>query len=242
MANNTEKTSGVTKEFSRFAKAYDQYNIIQSEVAQTLVSRLPLKSYGTIIDIGSGSGKVYHNLLEQDVLFERFVALDSSSEMLEIHPEEKCVEKVCADFNLPETFEILGTSDETLLLSSSALQWSRNLDFTFSQLSRLSDRAFFAIFTSNTFKTLHQYAGVDSPIYSAEILKNSIDSYYDALYEVRQYKLHFGSVHEMFRYIKKSGVSGGEKRLGYKETKALMRQYPLDYLEFEVLFVEAKKM
>jgi malonyl-CoA O-methyltransferase len=45
----------------------------------------------------------------------------------------------------------------------------------------------------------------------------------------------------MFRYIKKSGVSGGKKRLGYKEMKALMKHYPLDYLEFEVLFVEAER-
>jgi malonyl-CoA O-methyltransferase len=41
----------------------------------------------------------------------------------------------------------------------------------------------------------------------------------------------------MFQYIKRSGVSGGEKQLGFKEIKVLMNSYPLDYLEFEVLFV-----
>jgi malonyl-CoA O-methyltransferase len=239
--DKVKKASNAIKEFSRFAKAYDQYNIIQSEVAKRLVSSLSAGHYQMIIDIGAGSGKVYQNLLEYDISFEHFIALDSSSEMLEIHPAEKCVKKVCADFNLPETFEKLDTKEETLLLSSSALQWSRDLNFTFSRLSRLSDKAYFAIFTSNTFKTLHQYAGVDSPIYSAETLKNAIDTYYNASYELRQYKLHFDSVHEMFRYIKKSGVSGGKKRLGYKEMKALMKHYPLDYLEFEVLFVDAKR-
>ncbi|KYJ86965.1 methyltransferase [Sulfurovum riftiae] len=240
MANKIEKASSAIKEFSRFAKAYDQYNIIQSEVAKTLVSQLPLKSYRTIIDIGAGSGKVYENLLEHDISFERFIALDSSLEMLEIHPEDSCIEKVCADFNREQTFQSLKATEETLLLSSSALQWSRDLHFTFAQLSELSDQAYFAIFTSNTFKALHHCAGVNSPIYSTEVLKKAIDTYYDASYELRQYKLHFDSVHEMFRYIKKSGVSGGEKRLGYKETKALMKHYPLNYLEFEVLFVEAK--
>ena len=44
----------------------------------------------------------------------------------------------------------------------------------------------------------------------------------------------------MFRYIKKSGVSSGEKKLSYAETKQLMETYPLDHLEFEVLFVEAE--
>jgi len=242
VANKMEKTTSVIKEFSRSAKVYDQYNIIQSEVARTLVSFLPLNAYHTIIDIGSGSGKVYQNLLERNILFERFIALDSSPEMLKIHPAKESVEKLCADFNLLETFKILDIPDETLLLSSSALQWSKNLDFTFSQLSKLAERAFFAIFTSNTFKTLHRSAGVTSPIYSTEMLKKNINTYYNASYEQRQYKLHFGSVHEMFQYIKKSGVSGGEKRLGYKEVKSLMKSYPLDYLEFEVLFVKAKTL
>jgi len=46
----------------------------------------------------------------------------------------------------------------------------------------------------------------------------------------------------MFRYIKKSGVSGGEKQLSYKQIKHLMKAYPLDYLEFEVLFIKADSM
>jgi malonyl-CoA O-methyltransferase len=43
----------------------------------------------------------------------------------------------------------------------------------------------------------------------------------------------------MLNYIKKSGVSGGEKKLTYKQVKNLIKNYPLDYLEFEVLFVDA---
>jgi malonyl-CoA O-methyltransferase len=42
----------------------------------------------------------------------------------------------------------------------------------------------------------------------------------------------------MLRYIKKSGVSGGVKQLGYTEMKTLMLEYPLSYLEFEVIFVK----
>ena len=46
------------------------------------------------------------------------------------------------------------------------------------------------------------------------------------------------SVHDMLRYIKRSGVGGGVKQLGYKEMKSLMLEYPLKYLEFEVIFVK----
>ncbi|SFV57032.1 Biotin synthesis protein BioC [hydrothermal vent metagenome] len=241
MGKKEKKTSNASKEFSRFAKAYDQYSIIQSEVAKTLVSKLPENSYKTIIDIGAGSGRVYQNLLSQNISFEHFIALDSSSEMLEIHPDAKSVKKVCSDFNCTEVFDTLEQTEDTLLLSSSALQWSTDPEATFVRLSQLASRAHFAIFTSNTFKTLHQSAGIHSPIYSTDRLKSAIGKHYHANYEVRQYKLHFDAVYEMFRYIKKSGVSGGEKKLGYKETKVLMEKYPLDYLEFEVLFAEGKR-
>jgi len=33
-------------------------------------------------------------------------------------------------------------------------------------------------------------------------------------------------------------VSGGKKRLSYKQIKNLMAVYPLDYLEFEVMLVK----
>jgi malonyl-CoA O-methyltransferase len=53
-----------------------------------------------------------------------------------------------------------------------------------------------------------------------------------------QYKLEFDSVREMFRYIKRSGVSGNRNLLGFKEMKKLMNEYPLNYLEFEVVFIQ----
>ncbi len=41
----------------------------------------------------------------------------------------------------------------------------------------------------------------------------------------------------MFKYIKRSGVSGSRKILSYKESKKLLNEYPLSYLEFEVIYI-----
>ncbi len=73
-------------------------------------------------------------------------------------------------------------------------------------------------------------------------MRETIEKYYHAEFELKEYRLYFETVREMFNYIKKSGVSGGEKQLTYKQTKQLMKTYPLDYLEFEVLFVEATSL
>ena len=237
-----EAMSNVIQEFSRFAHEYDTYNVIQAEVAKALVEQLPSSHYTTLIDIGCGSGEVYKNLEKNHISFEQLIALDSSPEMLEIHPSSKKIKKICADFNKLQTFENLSFAPENLILSSSALQWSKDLDFTLSEISKRSSHAYFTIFTSNTFKTLHETAKITSPIYSEDVLKNTIEKYYRAAFELKKYKLHFKSVREMFNYIKKSGVSGGERQLTYKQTKQLMKNYPLDYLEFEVLFVKATSL
>jgi len=234
------KASKVIKQFARFAQQYNTYNVIQAEVAQTLVDKISEKHYKYIIDIGCGSGEVYKNIEKNKIKFDTFIALDSSLEMLELHPVCSSIEKISADFNTIETFRQLDVlEDETLLLSSSALQWSKNLDFVFAQLSKKSSEAYFAIFTANTFKTLHETAQIHSPIYTEDTLREIIMKYYDASFELQEYRLEFKTVRDMFKYIKKSGVSGGEKKLSYRQTKQLMDVYPLNYLEFEVLFVKA---
>ncbi len=235
--------SNVIKEFSRFAHQYDEHNMIQAEVAKTLISKLPLQRYSTILDLGCGSGEVFKNLQKQHISFDSFTAFDSAKSMLDIHPEVQNITKVCADFNNRIFLETLPGKDYDLLLSSSAIQWSKDLNFTLNALSSLSKTAYLAIFTSGTFKTLHQTANIKSPIYSAEELqKNILQHYDDVTFELHTYTLHFDTVRDMFSYIKKSGVSSGEKKLSYKQMKTLMKMYPLDHLEFEVLFVEAKNL
>jgi len=233
--------SNVIQEFSRFAHQYDRYNVIQAQVANTLAEKVPIGNYSAILDIGCGSGEVFRNLQKKIIMPEYFVVLDSSEKMLDIHPETKCITKVCADFNDKNFLDALPAKHYDLLLSSSALQWSEDLDFTLEELSKLSNTFYAAIFTSGTFKTLHQVANINSPIYSAETLQENISKHYsDVSFVLHHYTLVFDSVREMFQYIKKSGVSSGEKKLSYKQTKHLMENYPLNHLEFEVLFVEAR--
>jgi len=235
--------STIIKEFSRFAHAYDKYNMIQAEVAQRLISKLPKSAYTSLLDIGSGSGEVTKNLDQRGILYKHLTAFDSSQNMLDLHPAKTNIVKIQGDFNSKDFVSRLPEKRYDLILSSSALQWSKDLDLTLGELLKCSDTLHAALFTSGTFKTLHRTANVTSPIQSAEVLQEVLRKHYKVTtFEVHTYSLYFDSVREMFRYIKKSGVSSGEKKLSFKETKSLMKSYPLDHLEFEVLFVEAKNM
>ena len=231
----------IVKEFSRFAEEYQKHNRIQVEVASKLTSMLDSNRYKKVLDLGCGSGAIYENLIKNSIIVDEFIAFDFSKEMLELHPTAFNIEKICADFNNQDSFIDYKNGYFDMVISASALQWSKDLSKVLKTISLLSERFYFSFFTSKTFNTLHEIAGVTSPIYSMESILEKLNRDYNYKFEVVEYKLYFNSVLEMLRYIKRSGVSGGTNKLSYREMKRLMREYPLDYLEFEVLFVNATK-
>lgn len=223
----------IQQEFSKSAKYYDDYNIIQQEVAKKLVSLIPNKPKN-ILDIGCGSGTVYKKI---DWELDSFIGVDFSTNMLQNHPLSKKIRLVNGDFNDEIFLKSISNYKVDCILSSSSLQWAKNPDMLFYHLSLLKVPMYLAIFTSNTFKTLNKIIKSDSIILGKEKIISSIQKYFNINYEVCNYNLKFDSKDEMFKYIKKSGVSGNRNILTFKQTKKLIQEYPLDYLEFEVLFI-----
>jgi len=225
------------REFDRFAASYAKTNIIQRQVAEYLVSWIEEREYPRILDLGCGSGEVYRRLRAKGIGFDEFWGVDLSEEMLRKHPKDRRIHCRLGDFSDASLLDELASQTWDLLLSSSALQWSSDLDRTLSGLSRIGAPAYFALFTAGTFRTLHRTAGLDSPILDFPHTFEALRRHYRPRKAERvKYRLHFDSTREIFAYIKKSGVSGGEARLSYRQTKRLMREYPVDYLEFELLF------
>ena len=242
MPNNKNSNSSVIKEFSRFANEYHKYNIIQTSVASSLAKHISKYNYNTILDIGCGNGVLYHELHNLQKSIKHYYALDLSSSMLELHPSAKNITKLNMDFNNPSFISTLPFKHIDIIASSSALQWCHNLDKLFKDISYLSNNLSVAIFTSNTFKTLHQLAHIQSPILSKDDILSASKKFHKPLYHTtKEYKLYFKLKKEIFEYIKKSGVSGGKKQLSYRETKALINSYPYEYLEFEVIFLSTNQ-
>ena len=68
-------------------------------------------------------------------------------------------------------------------------------------------------------------------------IKDAFSSYFLCEFETIFYKLEFDNKKELFDYIKKSGVSG-KSELTFEKAKKLYKEYNLNYLEFEVIFVK----
>jgi len=227
----------IQSEFSKYADQYGSYNIIQEKVVRRLIDDLDEKPR-KILDLGCGKGALFNAISWE---MEHFVGVDFAPGMLELHPKERSnvdvVECVYGDFNDVSLFHELSYSGFERIFSASALQWADNLEQVFANVASLKKPISLAIFTGSTFKTLFEVANVKPLLRSKEEVEAVAKRHFNAKIETVQYKLEFDSVREMFRYIKKSGVSGSRNVLSYKEMKKLMQEYPLNYLEFEVAFI-----
>lgn len=224
----------VSNEFSRYADGYGDYNVIQKKVVKHLVARIP-DCPKIILDIGCGQGAIAKRI---DWPYAHFIGIDFAPRMLELHPKNDRIECIYGDFGNPDLYDGLRSYAFDRILSASALQWSPNLANTFELIQSLDAPVSLAIFTGGTFKTLFETAGVAPLLRSADEVGTLAQRIFGASCEQVNYSLSFENTREMFRYIKRSGVSGNRNLLSYKETKALMRSYPLEYLEFEVLFIQ----
>ncbi len=225
--------SSACHEFSRYAAEYGSRNVIQRHVAHKLINSIETHPR-RILDLGCGNGTLF-SLIDWEI--EHFVGVDFSDSMLSHHPSSPNVELILGDFNDPELFERLKDEHYDRIYSASALQWAEDLESVIESLASLNTPMSLAIFTAGTFKTLHECAEVTPLLRSSDEVMAIAEKHLDAQFEVLHYTLEFDSVREMFSYIKRSGVSGGRKVLDFAQTKRLMETYPLNYLEFEVVFI-----
>ena len=220
-------------QFSNNAITYDKYNLIQRRVIQQLLNNTVPKPK-KILDLGCGTGSLYNSINWQ---FNNFIAVDFSKEMLSLHPHEHSVKCIVGDFNNRSLFDNLGQYSIDRIFSASSLQWATDLEATFKYIKSLNVPVSFAIFTANTFETLFATANLQPILRTVDEVSSLANQYFDAHYETVHYTLSFNSTLDMLRYIKASGVSAGRNALDYKSMKKLIHNYPLDYLEFEVLFI-----
>ena len=223
----------IDTEFSNHASSYGSYNIIQNKVIEHLLSKV-ITQPKNILDLGCGNGSLCNKI---DWNYNHFTGVDFAKGMLELHPKSDKIECIYGDFNNQVLFDNLHMNSYDFIFSASALQWSTDLDSVFKNIKAFNAPIALAIFTSNTFKTLNSTAKIDSILRSSQEIEALQKKYFNANFEVVNYKLEFDSTVDMFRYIKKSGVSGSRKVLSYKQTKELMKNYPINYLEFEVVFI-----
>lgn len=224
----------IKNEFSKHANEYNDHNIIQQIIAKSLVRELKTEPK-RILELGCGSGQVFSHIQWP---IEFYKAIDFSEEMCQLHPKNSDIEVKCFDFDTEEFLDEIKNNSYDIVLSSSALQWSKDLNKIVENLALITKEINAVLFTSNTFKTIQTITNTKSPILEEKQIKEAFSNHFNCEFETIMYKLEFENKKDLFNYIKKSGVSGGSNSLDFKNAKKLYKEYRLNYLEFEVIFIK----
>lgn len=224
----------IKNEFSKHANEYNDYNIIQQIIAKSLIRELK-KEPKRILELGCGSGQVFNHITWP---VDFYKAIDFSPEMCKLHPKNSNVQVKCYDFDTEEFLAEIKNDSYDIVLSSSALQWSKDLNKIIKNLSYITKEINAVLFTSNTFKSIQSITNKKSPILEEKKIKDAFSKHFECEFETIMYKLEFSNKKDLFNYIKNSGVSGGTNLLDFKNAKKLYKEYKLNYLEFEVIFIK----
>jgi len=229
-----EKTENIVWQFSKSSNKYDENSFLQKKIAEKLVKDID-KKYQKIVDLGAGTGNII-NLINWN--YQKFLAVDLSKKMLDLHKKNKNIFLLNKSFDDDEVFRIIQNEKYDLLISSSALQWSQNFSKVCENIRKLNISVFLAIFSSETFKELHEYFHIKSPILKNETILKNCKNFHSSFF---QGKINFSSSKELLQYIKNSGVSGGISQLNPGILKQFIRDNNLTQLSFEVIFLKKIK-
>ncbi|MGD9265581.1 MAG: malonyl-ACP O-methyltransferase BioC [Lysobacterales bacterium] len=138
-------SAAARRAFARAAPAYDEYAVLQREVATRLIERLDFCRYepADVLDLGCATGFTSRALAERYPQ-ARVVALDWSYPMLAVHeagPDNTYA--VCADLHEPP----LSTASVDLVFSNLAISWGRDIPSIFSELRRVMRPGAMLVFT-----------------------------------------------------------------------------------------------
>ena len=142
MSRTRLDSAAARRAFSRAAPAYDEYAVLQREVASRLVERLDFCRYepARVLDLGCATGFT-SRALTQRYPHSRVVALDWSRPMLENLVAG--AHRLCADMHdLP-----LAKGSMDLVFSNLAISWGRNLPAIFAGLRRVMRPGAMLVFT-----------------------------------------------------------------------------------------------
>lgn len=172
MKNNNIKQK-IAANFNAAAASYDEYAILQQHIAAKLLQRLQVIELApkTILDLGAGTAQHSMQLQQQFPSAEVF-AVDFADNLLKVNAAQyQQLNYVCADM------DYLPFADNSIdfVFSNCVLQWSCNLEATFSEIRRVLKPG--AIFLFSTFgqDSLYELRAAFASVSSQQHINNFIE-------------------------------------------------------------------
>ena len=171
----------IIESFSKYARSYDRYAILQKSMAERLASYLPETTPPHIIELGCGTGLFTRHLLTLPI--KNLILNDISSAMVEILKYRLKLPRYTRF--LIGNAEYISMEKTDLICANAVFQWFQNPQNSLIHLKKSLNNngtILFSTFGTETLKEFRQAANMNSPI---------------TLYSLNQWK----------KFIKKTGFT-----------------------------------
>jgi malonyl-CoA O-methyltransferase len=208
----------IKNNFSRYAADYDAHSSIQNYTGSKLASTLGARQFGTILDIGCGTGN-YTRVLREKFPSSSIKALDVSTEMVKVAQcklQNEKIEFIVAD---AETATFKESFD--LITSNACFEWLDDLDAAIMKYSNTLESTgviLFSTFGPLTFcelsKCLDKVYKTITPISSSYFadktkVKQILEKYFDNVsVEEQILKRTYNLLWQLLNTIKYTGTRG----------------------------------
>ncbi len=191
----------IKKNFQKSLNTYNENAFVQKTMAQKLVSMLKKKSYKKILEIGSYTGILTLEIV-QNVKFEEYYAIDivdSFNFIKNLSNKISFKQANIEDFSTEEKFD--------LIVANASLQWTDDFYNTVLKLKSMlavDGQILFSTFGKQNLIEIKEAFSVGLKYYSIEELKNMFPFF---TFASKIEKVKFNSSIDILKHLKNTGVN-----------------------------------
>lgn len=197
----------ISKNFSKSLNTYNDYALIQKDMAKKLISLIKKKKFNNILEIGSYTGFLTQ-LAVKNFEFNNYLALDiinSFDFIKNLSPKINFLKEDIENFQTDKKFD--------LIIANASLQWCNDLENVIKKLkTNLADNGLIAIsiFSKKNFIEIKETFDIGLNYFSIEEIKNFFST--KAIIQEEIKTLQFKNPNEILEHLKKTGVNSVSKK------------------------------
>ncbi len=200
----------IKSRFSRHLEDYSVNAVVQKQMAEKLAKLCSRKEYGSVLEIGCGTGFLT-NYLNESIKFTKYVAIDIVEECGDY------ISKINNDivFN-PADIESFALDKYDLIISNAVLQWTENFKDILLKLRKAlnpSGELIFTTFGKEHFREIYYISGMSLNYYSESELREGLTSNSDEIVINSEiYIKSFNTPRDVLKHLKLTGVNSLETK------------------------------
>lgn len=197
----------ISKNFSKSLNTYNDYALIQKDMAKKLISLIKKKKFNNILEIGSYTGFLTQ-LAVENFEFNNYLALDiinSFDFIKNLSPKINFLKEDIENFQTDKKFD--------LIIANASLQWCNDLENVIKKLkTNLADNGLIAIsiFSKKNFIEIKETFNIGLNYFSIEEIKSFFST--KAIIQEEIKTLQFKNPNEILEHLKKTGVNSVSKK------------------------------